>query len=114
MVAVLWSLSQATDATFTFVLSATEEVRQLALQIMTENYGMTYEEDAAPYPMMSHYVRATVKIFYSRLNLTFLDRVEVDHSSLLLLRVFRWRLHNRDPLPIEDHGLHQPARELVP
>lgn len=49
-------MTQATDATFTFVVSATEETRQLALEIMTENYGMTYEPGSAPYPMMSHYV----------------------------------------------------------
>ncbi|KAH7725756.1 CRE-STR-90 protein [Aphelenchoides avenae] len=55
VVAVLYCVTQATDATFTFVIGATEEIRQLALEIMHENYGMTFANDAAPYPMMSHY-----------------------------------------------------------
>lgn len=54
--AILYSATQATDATFTFAVGHTEEVRRTALGIIEEHYKWNFTAGSEPYPTLSHYV----------------------------------------------------------
>ncbi|KAH7716496.1 hypothetical protein AAVH_16074 [Aphelenchoides avenae] len=62
--AVLYSVTQATDATFTFAYGQREEMRQTALSIIREHYQWKFEPGREPFPTLSHYTEAKTMIHH--------------------------------------------------
>ncbi|KAH7702104.1 Protein STR-14 [Aphelenchoides avenae] len=62
--AVLYCITQATDATFTFATGHTEEMRRTALEIIQDHYKWQFEDGKLPYPTLSHYTETKTLIHH--------------------------------------------------